>query len=319
MRAVLRRSYGSPDVLEVADVEPPIPGEGEVLVRVAAASLNAMDRHFMRGEPKVMRLALGLGRPKDPRVGADLAGRVEAVGPHVTRFRTGDAVFGTGRGAFAELAVASEAELAPVPAGVPFDHAAAAPVAGLTALQALRDQGRVRAEQKVLVNGAAGGVGTFAVQIAKTMGAHVTGVTSAGKVDVVQAVGADHVLDRAKEDFTQHAARYDVLVDCSGDRALADCRRALAPHGVHVPVGGPTETFLRRFVEGTTVTPFTGRRYATFVGKVDADDLAEMANMLETKQVTPFIGARVPLEGVAEAMRDLEAGRLRGKVVVQVA
>ncbi len=238
MKAIVYHRYGSPDVLKCEEIERPTPKDDEVLVKVRAASLNPLDWHFMRGEPYFIRLMTGLRRPKFTRLGVDVAGRVEAVGRSVTWFEPGDEVFGGCRGAFAEYACARESELITKPEGVTFEQAACVNVAALTALQSLRDKGRVRPGQKVLINGAAGGVGTFAVQIAKWLGAEVTGVCSTRNVEMVRSIGADHVIDYTGEDFTEGGRRYDLILDCVGSHRLSALRRVLSPEGTYIAVGG---------------------------------------------------------------------------------
>ena len=321
MKAILYRRYGPPDVLECAEVETPKPGDDEVLVRIRAASVNPLDWHFMRGSPTPLRIATGLFRPKDPRIGVDLAGVVESVGAKVTRFQRGDEVFGAARGSLAEFVSAREERLAPKPPNVTFDEAASVPVAGITALQALRDKGRVREGQKVLVVGAAGGVGTFAVQIAKAFGAEVAGVCSTGNVEMVRSIGADHVVDYTKDDFSREGERYDVICDCVGDRKLSDYRRAMTPRGIHVGVGGSDEVFgmLAGFAGTLIVSPFITQRFVSILARIRGDDLDALRELLESGTVKPVVDRRYPLEEASEAIRYLETGHARGKVVVAVA
>jgi len=239
MRAIRYSEYGSPDVLRVMELEKPAPKDDEILVRIRAASVNPLDWHFMRGTPYFIRIGGGLRRPKTGRLGVDAAGQVEAVGKNVTSFRPGDEVFGACKGAFAEYACASESRVVGKPANLTFEQSAAVPVAALTALQALRDRGQVRPGQKVLINGAAGGVGTFAVQIARTLGAEVTGVCSTKNVEMVRSIGANHVVDYTQADFTKSGQRYDLILDSAGNHSLTACRRALTTEGTLVMVGGP--------------------------------------------------------------------------------
>src|SRR3989449_4686899 len=237
MKAIAYHNYGSPDVLKYGEIEKPAAGDNEVLVKVRAASVNPLDWHFMRGMPYVMRMGSGLRQPKDTRLGVDAAGQVEAVGRNVTQFKSGDEVFGSCQGAFAEYACASERKLAMKPDNVTFEEAASVPVAAITALQSLRDKGKIQAGQKVLINGASGGVGTFAVQIAGSFGADVTAVCSTRNVDMVRSIGADQVIDYTHEDFTQSGQRYDLMLDVAASRSLSDCRRVLGSNGILVMVG----------------------------------------------------------------------------------
>ena len=319
MQAIVARQYGSPDVLRLETVDRPVPGPKQVLIQVRAASVNPLDYHLLRAEPGFVRLFSGLGKPRSPIRGVDVAGIVESTGSEVTRLHPGDAVFGTGRGVFAEFAVAPESALAARPPGVPFEHAAAAPVAGITALQGLRDKGRVRAGQSVLVHGASGGVGTFAVQIAKILGAHVTAVTRAANLDFVRALGADAAIDYTQEDFTQQAGRYDVILDCYANHSLADCRRALTPRGIYVGVGGPTTgllSFFGRLLAILLLSPFRKQKTAFFVAKMKAADLAILGEWMASGQLTPVLDQCYPLDKLPEALRYLETGKARGKVVI---
>jgi NADPH:quinone reductase-like Zn-dependent oxidoreductase len=321
MRAIVYRDYGSPDVLHVEDVEKPTPGEDEVLIRIRAAAANPMDYHLMGGT-YLIRLATGLRRPKPTRPGADLAGEVEAVGRNVTRFRPGDTVFGGARGAFAEYACASETRLALKPANLTFEQAAAIPVAGLSALQGLRDKGRVQPGLKVLINGASGGVGTFAVQIAKSFGADVTGVCSTRNVDLVRSLGADHVIDYTRAEFTRNAERYDLILDCVGNRPLSACRRVMTRKGTFVGVGaraggrwlGPLPHVLMVLVSSR----FVSQRVVLFVASIRADDLVVLKELIEAKKVTPVIDRSYALSQAPEAIRYLKEGHARGKVVLTV-
>ncbi len=283
--------------------------------------MNPLDWHSMRGEPYPFRLVSGLGKPKEPRVGADVAGRVEAVGRSVTRFKPGDEVFGVSRGAFAEYACTAEAKLAAKPAGVTFEQAAAVPVAGFTALQGLRDKGRIQPGQKVLINGAAGGVGTFAVQIAKVLGAEVTGVCGTWNVELVRSIGADHAVDYTREDFTASSRRYDVMLDCIGNRSLSSCRRVLTRDGIYVAIGARTGRWiapLPGFLSMLVVSRFVSQRLAPMVARVNAEDLGILRGYLEAGRITPVIDRQYGLTEVPEALRYLEAGHARGKVVIAV-
>ena len=325
MKAVRYHRYGSPEVLEVAEVGTPAPGERDVLVRVRAASLNPLDHYFMRGMPYVMRAQSGLSRPKTQVLGADMAGEVEAVGAQVTKFRPGDQVFGglDERGTLAEyVSLPEEGALLAKPSNLSFPEAAAVPVVGYTALQALRDQGRVKPGQKVLVNGASGGVGTFSVQLAKALGAEVTGVCSTRHVDLVRSLGADQVVDYTKEDFTRSGQRYDVMLDIAGNRALSQCRRVIAPKGIFVGVGVPSKGRfigpLARPVRMMLLSPFVSQTITFFLARQNAADLAVLREHLEAGRVAPVIDRTYPLGEVAEAMRYLETGHASGKIVITV-
>mgnify|MGYP003858930069 CR=1 FL=1 len=321
MWAVVQDEYGPPDVLEHRETARPTVGAGEVLVRVHAAGANPADWHLMRGDPYVMRLMSGFRAPKDGVRGLDVAGRVEAVGEDVTRFRPGDEVFGEAAGSFAEYARANEDKLAAKPDTLTFEQAAAVPVAGVTALQGLRDKGEIRAGQTVLVNGASGGVGTFAVQIAAWLGAEVTGVCSTRNVELVRSLGADRVVDYTEADFTRGGERYDCVFDLVGNHSLSALRRALAPDGTLVLCGGGGGRWIGPL--GTTaraalLSPFLGQRLRSFLAETTDDDLAVLADLLEDGTVTPVVDRTYPLRETAEAIRYLEAGHARGKVVVTV-
>ena len=327
MKAIRYHRYGPPEVLELRDVDKPAVGDGDVLVRVRAASVNPLDWHFMRGAPYLVRMMAGLSRPKPSQsmLGADMSGSVEAVGENVTGFSPGDEVFGglEERGTLAEyISVPADAVVLQKPASLTFEQGAAVPVAGFTALQALRDKGRVQPGQNVLINGASGGVGTFAVQIAKALGAEVTGVCSAANTELVASIGADHVVDYTRDDFTQARRRYDLLIDIAGNRTLAETRRVLVPKGVLVVVGGPDKgRWIGPF--GRTLTmalqsPAVSQRMVSFLAHQNRDDLAVLRELLDAGQVTPVIDRTYPLNEVAEAVRYLETGHARGKVVITV-
>jgi NADPH:quinone reductase-like Zn-dependent oxidoreductase len=321
MKAIICTNYGLADVLRLEEIEKPTPGDSEVLIKVHAASVNPYDWHLMRGTPRFVRLFTGLRKPKSPRVGADVAGEIEAVGRSVTRLKPGDAVFGTCRGAFAEYASASESTTAVKPDHVTFEHAASVPIAGLTALQGLRDKARVQPGQKVLINGAAGGVGTFAVQIAKSFGGEVTGVCSTRNVDMVRSIGADHVIDYTGADFTRSGQQYDVLFDCIGNRSISECRRVLRPKGVYVGVGGGgpdvgSITLLAGMIRKLVLSWFVRQKLLGLVAKVKQSDLAILGDMMKAGKVTPVIDRRYKLREVPDAIRYLETGHARGKVVI---
>jgi NADPH:quinone reductase-like Zn-dependent oxidoreductase len=321
MKAIAQSEYGSPDVLEVREVERPVPGEGEVLVRVRAAAANPLDWHFMRGEPYFMRVQSGLRRPKVKVRGVDVAGVVEAVGAGVTTLAPDDEVFGWCQGAFAEYARAGADQFLPKPEGLTFEGAAAVPIAAFTALQGLRDEGELQAGQTVLINGASGGVGTFAVQIARSFGAAVTGVCSTRNLDLVRSLGADHVVDYTEEDFARSGKRYDVVFDLVGNRSLSDLRRVLDSEGTLVlsgGEGGPWLGPLGLMARAVVTNPFTGQRLGSFLASENREDLAALAELLEDGTITPVIDRTDTLAETAEAIRYLEEGHARGKVVITV-
>jgi NADPH:quinone reductase-like Zn-dependent oxidoreductase len=320
MKAVVRDRYGSTDVLAVQDVERPVAGEGEVLVRVRAAGLDRGAWHVMTGQPYVMRIAgFGLRRPKNRGLGTELAGVIEAVGAGVTGLTPGDAVFGVGTASFAEYTAARPGRLAPAPAKLTFEQAAAVPVSGVTALQALRNHGQVKAGQTVLVIGASGGVGSFAVQLAKAFGATVTGVCSTTKTDLVRSLGADRVIDYTTGDIAAGGHRYDLVLDIGGNRPLAALRRLLNPKGTLVLVGGEGGgrwTGLGRQLRSMMLSPFVGQRLGgPWVAMVNRNDLDTLRSMIEDGALTPAIDRVCLLGALPDAMRDLEAGRVRGKAV----
>lgn len=321
MKAIVYCDYGSSDVLKLEDIEKPAPGDDQVLVKVRAASVNPLDWHYMRGTPYIMRLDGGLRKPKDTRLGVDFAGVVEAVGKNVTEFKPGDEVFGGRTGAFAEYVVIPERRLARKPGNVSFEQAASVPIAALTALQALRDHGKVQPGQKVLINGASGGVGTFAVQIAKSMGAHVTGVSSTRNVELVQSIGADKVIDYTREDYTQGSESYDVIVDMVGNQSLSANRRVLGPKGIYVMVGGPKGRWLApidRVAHMFVYSWFVDQKMGMMLAKITREDLTVLGELMETDKVTPVIDRRYTLNQLPEAVRYLEEGHARGKVVISV-
>ena len=323
MKAIVYRCYGSPDVLRFEDTEKPIAADDQVLVKVRAASVNPLDWHYMRGTPYLVRTDSGLGKPTDPRLGVDFAGTVEAVGRNVKRLKPGDEVFGGRDGAFAEyVTVREERAVVLKPANVTFEQAASVPIAGITALQALRDKGRIQPGQKVLINGASGGVGTFAVQIAKSFGAEVTGVCSTKNVAMVRSIGADQVIDYTHEDFTQGAQRYDLIVDTIGNHPLSEYRRVLNPQGIFVLVGAPNEG---RWIGGVAVmikammlSPFVSQQFLPFLAELNQKDLTILGDLMQAGKVTPVIDRRYKLSEVPAALRYLEEGHARGKVVISV-
>ena len=320
MKAAVYTRYGSPDVVQIKDVEKPVPKDNEVLIEVRAASVNPLDWHFMRGTPYFVRILAGLRKPKITRLGVDVAGQVEAVGRNVTQFKPGDAVFGSCRGAFAEYVCTSESTLVMKPDNVTFEQAASAPVAAFTVLQGLRDKGQIQPGQKVLINGAAGGVGTFAVQIAKSFGADVTGVCSTRNVDMVRSIGADRVIDYTREDFTKSGQRYDLIFDSVGNHSLLACRRVLNPKGIYIAVGGPSGRWmigpLARAIAAPVLSRFVSQKLFMVMAKPSQEDLAIMHELMETGKVTSVIDKRYRLSEVPEAIRYLEEGHARGKVVI---
>lgn len=318
MKAIVYTEYGSTDVLQYAEVEKPAPKDGEVLVKIEAAAVNPLDWHYLRGVPYPMRLMAGLRRPKLPRLGADLAGRVEAVGRGVTRFKPGDQVFGVRQGAFAEYLCAPEDKLTLKPSGVPFEEAAAVPVAAITALFGLRDKGGIQAGQQVLIDGASGGVGTFAVQIAKALGATVTAVCSTGNMDRVRALGADTVIDYTREDFTRNGQRYDLILGANAYHSLFDYRRALSPKGTFVLVGGSGALVLQLMLLGPLLSRLGGKKSRFMIAKLGNEHLAFLKVLLESGKIKPVIDRRYPLSETAAAIRYVEAGHAKGKVVITV-
>jgi NADPH:quinone reductase-like Zn-dependent oxidoreductase len=319
MKAIVYHNYGSPDVLKCEDFETPTPGDDEVLIRVRAASVNALDWRLMRGKPLLTRLMMGgLRKPRITRPGVDLAGQVETVGRNVTQFKPGDEVFGAGRGAFAEYACAVEEKLALKPANVSFEAAAAVPVAAITALQGLRDKGRIQRGQRVLVDGASGGVGTFAVQIAKSFGAEVTAVCSTRNVDTARSIGADHVIDYRRENFTQSGRRYDLILAANAYHSILDYRRALSRDGIYVMAGGGWAQILQAMLLGPLLSRIGSKKMHFVMAKIDKTDLLLLKDLLAAGTIVPVIDRRYPLRNVAEAVRYLEEEHAKGKVVITV-
>ena len=322
MKAIVYCDYGSPDVLRLEDIARPVPNDDQVLIKVRAASVNPFDWHFMEGTPYIGRaMGMGLRKPKDVRLGVDVAGRVEAVGRNVTQFKPGDDVFGAAHGAFAEYACASEKRVVIKPGNLTFEQAASIPIAGVTALQGLRDRGNVQAGQRILINGASGGVGTFAVQIAKSFGAHVTGVCSTKNVAMVRSLGADRVIDYTKEDFTRAQERYDLILDNVGNHSLSACRRVLTPRGRYVMIGGPKGRWvapLDRALAAKVYSWFVSQDIGMFMARMDKEDLGILGDLMQSGKVTPAIDRTYTLRQVPEAIRYLEAGHARGKVVIAV-
>jgi len=322
MKAAVYTRYGPPDVVQITEVEKPVPKDDEVLIKVRAASVNPFDWHFMRGLPYFVRFMAGLRKPKNTRPGADVAGQVEAVGKNVTQFKPGDEVFGSCRGAFGEYGCTSESKLAMKPDNATFEQAAAVPAAALTALQGLRDKGQIQPGQKVLINGAAGGVGTFAVQIAKSFGADVTGVCSTRNLDLVRSLGADRVIDYAREDFTKSEQPYDLIFDCVGNHSPFACKRVLNPKGIYIAVGAPDGRwltgFLVRLISALVLSRFASQKVVAVQTKPNSDDLTTIRELMQAGKVTSVIDKRYSLGEVSEAIRYLEAGHTRGKVVITV-
>jgi len=327
MKAVVYTDYGSPDVLEIRDIKRPVPNDDQVLIRVRAASINPLDWHYIEGTPYIMRaFGVGLRKPKDPRLGVDMAGEVEAIGKNVTQFKPGDEVFGGRNGAFAEYVCArADRAIALKPSNITFEQAASVPIAAITALQGLRDKGHISAGQKVLINGASGGVGTFAVQIAKSWGAEVTGVCSTRNLDLVRSLGADHVIDYTKEDFTKGEQRYDVILDNVGTQPLSGFKRALVPNGICVMIGGggPNDGGLigpmARPIKALFLSPFMTQKMGMMMAELNKKDLNVLGDLMQSGKVKPVIDRTYPLSQIADAIRYLEQGHARGKVVITIA
>mgnify|MGYP001320427411 CR=1 FL=1 len=324
MKAITYTQYGSPDVLHLEEVAKPAPRENEVLVKVYAVSVNAADLHLLRADPFLIRLSSGLMKPKNQILGSDIAGRVEAVGSNVKQFKQGDEVFGDisacGWGGFAEYACVSENALALKPANLTFEEAAAVPMAAVTALQGIRYAGQIRPGQKVLINGASGGVGTFALQLAKLSGAEVTAVCSTRNLDMARSIGADHVIDYTKEDFTRTGQKYDLILAANGDRSISDYRRALNPRGIYVQTGGSMTQMSQAMLQGPWISMTGSQKMGNMgVAKPNQNDLVILKELLEAGKIKPVIDRTYPLSEVAEAIRYLEEGHARGKVVITVA
>jgi NADPH:quinone reductase-like Zn-dependent oxidoreductase len=320
MKAVVSRCYGGPEALEYIDVEKPIPGPNDVIVEVKAAAVNPLDYHYMRGSPYLMRLVSGIGKPSDQRMGVDFAGVVAEVGDDVTKFNVGDAVFGGRSGAFAKfLQVPDDGAIAAKPENVSFEEAAAVGIAAVTALQSLRDDGRLSAGEKVLINGASGGVGTYAVQIAKALGAEVHGVCSTRNVEMVRALGADHVFDYKNEDYTDSGNEYDLIVDMVGNQSLTANRRVLKPQGRMVIVGGPKGNWIAPLgppLKAAMLSPFVDQELSTMLAVMEGDDLEYLASLMADGRLTSRIDRHYSLAETADALRYLETQRARGKVII---
>jgi NADPH:quinone reductase-like Zn-dependent oxidoreductase len=323
MKAIVYTKYGSPDNLELKDVEKPTPKDDEVLVKVFAVSVNAADLHLLRADPFLIRLSSGLQKPKNTILGSDIAGRVEKVGKDVKQFKPGDEVFGDisacGWGGFAEYACARENALVLKPANLSFEQAAAVPMAAVTALQGFHYAGKIRPGQKVLINGASGGVGTFAVQLAKSFGAEVTAVCSTKNLDMARSIGADHVIDYTKEDFSKNGQQYDLILAANGDRSISDYRRALSPKGIYVQTGGSMAQMSQAMLQGPWISMTGNKKMGNMgVAKPNQNDLVIMKELLEAGKVKPVIDRCFPLSETAEAICYLEEGHAQGKVVITV-
>jgi NADPH:quinone reductase-like Zn-dependent oxidoreductase len=323
MKAVVYRCYGSPDVLDLEDIEKPVPADNEVLVKVKAAAVNPLDWHYMRGSPYIMRLiGSGLGAPKNPRMGVDFAGTVEAVGSQVTQFKPGDDVFGGGKGAYAEyVTIAEDKGIVLKPANMSFEQAASVPIAAITALQALRDKGQIKAGQKVLINGASGGVGTFAVQIAKSYGAEVTGVCSARNAEMVKSIGADHVIDYKQEDYTENGQQYDLIIDMIGNHPLSENRKVMKPEGKFIIIGGAKGNWLAPLkspIKAMLYSPFVEQEFIMFIARIRKQDLSVLGELMKSGVITPVIDRSYPLNEVPAAIRYSEQGHARGKIIITV-
>ena len=325
MKAIVYCDYGSADVLKLEDLEKPVPDDDQMLVKVRAASINPLDWHFMRGTPKLMRIGTGLRKPKSIRLGVDYAGTIEAVGKNVTQFKAGDDVFGGKTGALAQyVCVRADRAVTLKPANVTFEQAASVPIAAITALQALRDDGQLQPGQKVLINGASGGVGTFAVQIAKSFGADVTGVCSTRNLELVRSLGADQVIDYTKEDFTRSERRYDLILDNVGTQPLSGFRRVLTPKGICVMVGGggPNDGQwigpMSRPLKALLISPFVSQKMGMMMAELNNKDLTILADLMQAGKLTPVIDRQYKLSEVPDAIRYLEEGHARGKVIITV-
>jgi len=322
MKAIVYTEYGSPDVLELKDVQKPTPKDDEVLIKVHAASVNSGDLHLLRADPFLVRLSSGLLKPKNNILGADIAGRVEVVGKNVSQFKPGDEVFGDisacSWGGFAEYVCARENALVLKPANISFEEAASVPMAAVTALQGLRDMGKIQSGQKVLINGASGGVGTFAVQIAKSFGAEVTAVCSTGNMDMARSIGADHVIDYTKEDFTQNGHRYDLILAANGYHSISEYRRVLNPKGIYAMTGGSMDQMTQAMLQGPWISMTGSQKMGNVLAKPNREDLVFIKGLLESGKVKPVIDRRYPLSQVPDALRYLQEGHAKGKVVITV-
>ena len=320
MKAIICPKYGSPDVLKLQEVSKPSPKDNEVLVKIHVAGVNAGDWHLMRADPFLIRLMTGLTKPKQPILGGDFAGEVEAVGKNVTQFQVGDAVFGASAnfGAFAEYIAVAQDAIVLKPANMSFEQVAAVPTAAMTALQGLRDHGKIKAGQKVLINGASGGVGSFAVQIAKALGAEVTGMCSTAKTDMVRSIGADHIIDYKKESFTDNGQQYDLIMGVGGYYPLSDYKRALKPNGIYVMTGGETKQMFETMFLGSLMSMTSSKKITNFIQKISQQDLLFLKGFMEHGKLRPVIDKGYPLADAADAIRYLESGKVKGKLVINV-
>jgi len=319
MKAIVYEKYGSPDVIQLKYIEKPTPKDDEVLIKIYAASVNAYDWHFLTADIFLIRfMGGGLLKPKNTGLGADMAGRIEIIGKNVKQFQPGDEVFGMVKGSFAEYACAPESALALKPVNTSFDEAAAIPMAAITALQGLRDEGQIRAGQKVLINGASGGVGTFAVQIAKSFGAEVTAVCSTRNLEQARLIGADHVIDYTKEDFTKNGQQYDLVFAANGYHSLSAYKRALTPKGIYIMAGGSMAQIFQSMLMGSMMSETGGRKMSGVSAKRNQDDLVFIKELFEAGKVKSIIDRQYPLSEAAEALRYLGAGHARGKVVISI-
>lgn len=321
MKAFVYREYGSPEeVLRLEDIETPAPDDDEVLVSVRAASVNPLDWHLLRGRPYFLRMMIRLGKTQTARLGGDVAGQIEAVGKNVNQFRAGDEVFGICHGSFAEYGCAAQSRIVAKPDDVSYEQAATVGIAGVTALQGLRDKGQLEAGQKVLINGASGGVGTFAVQIAKALDSEVTGVCSARNLEMVRSLGADHVVDYTRDDFTRLGERYDVILDCVSTHSLFECRRVLNPGGRYVMIGGPDTgwavNLLTDLMAMRVLSALTSQKFGMCISAINPKDLAAVGKMVAAREVKPFIERRYSFHEIPDAIRYVEDGHTRGKVVI---
>ena len=323
MNAIVYRCYGSADVLEFEEVEKPVPGDNEVLVKIKAAAVNPLDWHYMRGSPYIMRLiGAGIGKPEDTRLGVDFAGTVETVGSGVTGFKPGDDVFGGASGAFAEyVTIAEDRGLVLKPANISFEQAASVPIAALTALQALRDKGQIQSGQKVLINGASGGVGTFAVQIAKSYGAEVTAVCSGRNEEMVRSIGADHVINYKQQDYTEGGQQYDLILDMIGNHSLSKNRSVMKPGGKLILIGGAKGDWVGPLmgpIKAMMYSPFVDQEFIMFIANMDKQDLAVIGELMKSGKVTPVIDRSYSLKEVPSAIRYSEEGHARGKIIISM-
>ncbi len=325
MKAIIYRECGTPDVLRCEEVEMPVPGDGQVLIKVKSASLNPVDKHMMKGVPWLFRVLFRMPKvsaANPGRFGRDVAGVVETIGPNVTEFKPGDEVFGVSPGACAEYACANAAKIVIKPAGVTFEQAASSPVVAFTALQALRDKGKVQPGQKVLINGASGGVGTYAVQIAKSFGAEVTGVCSTRNLDLVRSIGADHVIDYTKEDFAKSDQRYDLIIECVANHSLSDYRRILKPTGSCILIGGPDKEgmggYMVILLKALVSSWFSNKKIAPYMAKTNQDDLRIAGELMVSGKLKPVIDRTYPLSETPDAVRYLAAKHAQGKVIITI-